>query len=345
MLSYFAVYLHWTVSLGKGFLLTNVETYPGMVDRSGPSSADREPERSHGTDHPQWKSWPYLKQVLKEAEATCVGEAVEAFRLKPQWSHYQLADYLREVEGHTFHKLCTDRGNNSVYPDSLGCEVYQEPKSHPEEKIRDRLWRVIHKRISNRTPEDDVVRMHLRVGDVIDASDDSVETMLTNQTFFYPDKKWWNHYVLSLDDLFKVLRHVKPQKIVLVAGAHCPDCTGYTNDVQVDRRIKEACVSCPLVKTCQYAHAMANYMTKLWYPAELRLGHDPDEDFVFLSRGSKFIPSGGSFSNLIASVVRRHHGKVYSPTAARLWYERMRTQRTSKVMEDLYVDPDALSPS
>jgi len=263
--------------------------------------------------------------ILKEAETTCVGEAVEAFRLPGGWSRYQLADALRGYEGPSVKKLCGDRytdpvwaqflGNISVYPDSLACEVYREPKSNPKELIQRRLWRVVKRRMGNHTPEDDVLRMHIRVGDVIDGSEHSVERMLTHQTYYYPGeqkKAAWNHYVLSMADVDKILKKMRPQKIILVAGAHCPDCQNLINCQNLSAcPAARLCISCPLVKTCQYTHALASYMTKRGYPAELRSGHNPDEDFLFLSRGQSFIPSGGSFSNLIANMVRRHNGTVY----------------------------------
>jgi len=307
MLFYLGVYLYSAVSFGRALLATNVETKPKKRGGFGMSLA-------------------HLKTILEEAEATCVDEAVEAFRLKPGWSRYQLADALRGYEGPSVNKLCSDRytdpvwaqflGNISVYPDSLACEVYREPESHPKELIQRRLWRVIQRRMGNHTPEDDVVRMHIRVGDVVDGSKDSVETMLTHYTYFYPGEEKraaWNHYVLSLVDIHEILKQMKPQKVILVAGAHCPDCQNLINCQNLSAcPAARLCISCPLVKTCQYTHALAKYMTKLGYPAELRSGHDPDDDFLFLSRGQSFIPSGGSFSNLIANMVRRHNGKVYT---------------------------------
>jgi len=305
-LFYFGVYIYATVLFGEGLLVANVETDPRMIEGTG-------------------LSWADAKTILKEAEATCVGEAVEAFRLEPGWSRYQLADALRGFEGPSVKKLCGDRytdpvwarflGNMSVYPDSLACEVYREPKSRPKEINQKRLWRVIKRKMGNHTPEDDVVRMHVRVGDVIDESNDSVETMLAHQTYFYAgDKTPWNHYVLSLADVHKVLRQIKPQKIILVAGAHCPDCKNLIKCQNLSAcPAARLCISCPLVKTCQYTHALAKYMTRLGYPAELRSGHNPDDDFMFLSRGSSFIPSGGSFSTLIANMVRRHNGTMHYP--------------------------------
>ena len=72
------------------------------------------------------------------------------------------------------------------------------------------------------------------------------------------------------------------------------------------------CLSC----AARYLQAVAESLRR-WFPNRpifLRLGHPPDEDLVFMASATEFLPSGGGFSDVIASLVQHFGGRVARPS-------------------------------
>jgi len=164
--------------------------------------------------------------------------------------------------------------------------------------------------------------MHLRVGDVVDESRDSVESMLATQNRFlsFAHAKTAQHrYVSTLEDAWNILQQIDQGNVTLIAGVHCPE----------DHE-------CSLVKSCQYTYALALFLQKRGYTVDVRVGNDPDSDFLFLASSAWYIPTGGGFSNLAANMVRRNDGKVYESQTFHHWFRWLEAQRLSRGEKRLF---------
>jgi hypothetical protein len=164
--------------------------------------------------------------------------------------------------------------------------------------------------------------MHLRVGDVVDGSHDSVESMLATPNHFLSfahAKTTQNRYVSTLSDAWDILQQDNGKNVTLVAGEHCPEEH-----------------ECSLVKSCQYTWALAFFLQKRGYTVDVRVGHDPDSDFLFLASSAWFVPTGGGFSNLIANMVRRNDGQVYQSQTFYHWFRWLEAQGLSREEKHLF---------
>lgn len=267
-----------------------------------------------------------IRAAVREATERCDNETVAAFQIRPEWSSYRFSDALQgKMAGFNgvSDAVCDlNAESESVYPGSLACAVHRELKKYPKESIQERLFRVVQKKIgSNR--QRDSIRMHIRVGDVIDGSQDSVESMLTSQNRFLSfahSKTARNRYVSTLADAWDNLQQFALGNVTLIAGGRCP----------------EEHHECSLVKSCQYTYALAQFLQKRGYSVNVRVGHDPDSDFLFLASSAWFIPAGGGFSNLAANMVRRNDGKVYESQTFYHWFRWLEAQRLSREEKHLF---------
>jgi len=267
-----------------------------------------------------------IRDVVNDAKEMCDPSAVAAFRISPEWNSYNLSDALQgKMDGFkgVSYAVCELNSElESVLPNSLACAVYRELKKHPKESIHERLLRVVQKKIgSNR--QGDSIRMHLRIGDVIDGSNDSVESMLTTPNrfkLFAHAKTTANRYASTLSDAWDSLQQFNQTNVTLVAGGKCP----------------EEHHECSHEKSCQYTWALAFFLQKHGYNVDVRVGHDPDSDFLFLASSARFIPSGGAFSNLIANMVRRNDGKVFESQTFHNWFRWLEAQGLSREEKHLF---------
>jgi hypothetical protein len=69
-----------------------------------------------------------------------------------------------------------------------------------------------------------------------------------------------------------------------------------------------------LAKSCAYLKGVAAYLRAAGHAVHLHVGHAPDDDVVYASRASTFVPTGGRYSVLLARLVlRRGVGRVLRP--------------------------------
>jgi hypothetical protein len=137
--------------------------------------------------------------------------------------------------------------------------------------------------------------VHVRIGDVVDRANHSVEEMLANQTYYYDAHpgEAWNAYVKPMKHFQAIAASIPPgKKVVLLAGAHDPD----------HKR--------NLTKSCIYLHSVSNFFNFLHIPVTLRVGHDPDSDVSCAAQSSSFAPSGGGFSQLLSEMVVLNGGNI-----------------------------------
>lgn len=235
-----------------------------------------------------------INSLIQRGVAECDSDNVQALRMPTHWMYdYSLADVVTGKifgEGNVIGeesviRLCGNATSKGTLPDSIIC-AFRSESAKDGEPVFDRLFRVIQRFNSSVNPPKQALVIHLRLGDVVDDSQDSLYNMLERQTFFYDyaPGEAWNGYVKPLNHFKELQKQLSPeQDIILMASAHAPN------------------ASYPL-KSCQYLHAVANFFRDHNHGVTLRTGCTPDEDLLFVTGSSFFAPSGGGFSWFLGKV-------------------------------------------
>ena len=205
---------------------------------------------------------------------------------------------------------------------STTAESESDPLAEPLRRAR-RVGHVFHPRgrteppsstmrlIPTVAPAAGYAAIHLRLGDVLERSSTSVLGFLQRQHYssgvgVAPDREYVRplHYFRDA----KLAPHGGP--IYVLSSAHCVART--RGGVPKRRRC-----SASYNKSCTYLHALTESLRR-WFPSRLvhqRLGYPPDDDLVFMASAAEFVPSGGGFSDLIASLVQHSGGRVVRPSS------------------------------
>jgi len=264
----------------------------------------------------------HIPGLLAKAKAACHNSDIQsAFRVDPTWSHYSLSDLLIGVgkmyggrnRSHAVSYACGNHSFAGVWPQSIYCELRREFPNDPSAELRShRLLEIVKRRIGN-TSKNKGVAVHIRMGDVIDDSHDSLEDMLTSQTYFYGNTQAWNRYVMPLEHYRYIEAQLTPgQPVILVGAPHAPDFKEWMQ---------------PFYKSCLYTYAIVSYFEQKGYNVQLRIGHLPDDDFVFFVNSKHLFPSGGRYGKLAARLVRLNGGRVhFTPFSGRSAPPRIRTR-------------------
>jgi hypothetical protein len=200
---------------------------------------------------------------------------------------YRLGDMIRqsnrwESDGQEYHF--------ENYPSSIASEYMRRTNSKNNMSVLEDIIR--HRSADDiNLPESDTLIIHLRVGDVVEGSQSTVSEILSDYT--YLNSYLWSNYTPPLKHVRKKLESVKTKirKITLVAASH--------EDIDTP-------------KSCQYIAAIQQYLENLGYQVTLRLGQDPDTDFIFLCNATHLIPStNGGFARLIKTMCARLGGNIY----------------------------------
>ena len=72
-------------------------------------------------------------------------------------------------------------------------------------------------------------------------------------------------------------------------------------------------------RSSAYIRGVRDFFVEKGFTVDLRLGRQPDDDVVYMSRAKHFIQGGGGFSIVIAGIVRELGGQVlqkYGPGSA-----------------------------
>jgi hypothetical protein len=164
---------------------------------------------------------------------------------------------------------------------------------------------VLHKVVQRRarkaaeSPPPNSLVVHLRLGDVIDAANETVPELLRTQHYFYHDnntgeeyKKAWNAYVRPLARFSKL----PFENDVIIMGA--------THYGQSDLRGN-------VTKSCLYMRAIQKYFEMRGAKVTLRLGRPPDDDLVYGSQSKWYAQAGGGYTKIIGKLVMRSGGQVF----------------------------------
>jgi len=209
---------------------------------------------------------------------------------------YRLADIYKDRE------FRNDKQIIKNYQDNFSNSIaFKYMKSIKKKKIKDfdLLIKLIDEhRIQNiiNIPRKDQLVVHLRTGDVIDDTNESSNSFLTNNVIF-DNKVFNNHiYVKPLQyykNILPDLRNYDIHDIVFVTGFHT-NMNGLQNN---DKSIK-------------YVSSIMEFFKNRGFEVSLRMNRDPDDDLVFMSNSSYFLGGGGGFSDLIKKIVSHKGGNL-----------------------------------
>ena len=199
---------------------------------------------------------------------------------------YRLGDMFRIKEG------SNSRYNQKIglnyhlkhFPNSIATEYMLKTKNTED---YNQLLNIINKRKPIFKNHNYAI-IHLRIGDVIDSSDKSLNEMLNKYTLY----KNIGNYVKPLDYYNRIINTIKKNKItkiLLIGGFH----NGRNHQ-----------------KSYEYVKQIQNHFKNNGFECYTRINSNADEDFLIMCYSKYFIPSGGGFSNIIKNIVNMKGGKV-----------------------------------
>lgn len=150
------------------------------------------------------------------------------------------------------------------------------------------------------SPSDDILVVHLRVGDVLDRDYSSENKglgyvrMLPVDDFLSEQRGW--PYIRPISHFRQAGQEAKKlgaKRVVIMAGSHFPQFSPYPRSMEYIRKIKKM------------------FEEELKLPCKLRLGKKADVDFVFLSRAKLVTLTGGNFSVIAYLLASRRGAKVF----------------------------------
>jgi hypothetical protein len=234
----------------------------------------------------------------------------------PKYPEYRLADIIATVEWrtdnlgaherlkkYTAHKEETlEDYIHRLFPTSIGSQYLRKTKLINDIDVLSDIVNDFVTLHNSQIPADDVMVMHLLVGDVIDQTDVPVKRFLNR-----PVNSWyemfgvyelqtcnWNPvYVRCLESFDRALKKTTElglHKICLVYGFH----------------IKEW-----VPKSRQYIAALVRYARSEGFKVEIMTHADADVSFAYACKAKHFVPGGGGFSKLMSKVVSHHGNNVY----------------------------------
>lgn len=289
--------------------------------------------RSRKDTYCQWSPFAIESIMPQNASATvCTDAQVEGFFSDPKWDHYRLSDYWKGLMVARLKGKVKWQDFKTGYPGSLMHEYHE---ASIQLGVRNGNWPLMMKLLRERAaalpPEERLqpnsLLIHLRLGDVIDYSVESVPELLLKEQHYYrrknnnnpkseaPIEPWvkpnhkplsmsWNRYVQPLEFYSKLLQNHSAQheydSVVIMGSAH-----------QGEFDMPQTAFA-----SCLYTRALENYFKRFSsrnLNVMLRLGRSPDEDIIFASQAKAFVSSGGGYSRFLADVSYRFGAKIIKP--------------------------------
>ena len=186
-----------------------------------------------------------------------------------------------------------------TFPDSIAVKYMQSTNDLANYDV---LSAIVSEYDQSIRPPRDSVTVHLRVGDVFEERYDgasilSVEELFEGEGEVCWEKSTWGTvsrycYIKNKQYYERQIRKipVRVKRAIIVAGAH--QVTDFTRSSEYIRRVQ-------------------NFLTTRGFKVDLRLGHPPDDDIVFMGRSEYFIMGGGGFSTLLGGLVSKLGGTVF----------------------------------
>tara|TARA_B100000900_G_scaffold405073_1_gene414189 strand:+ start:1148 stop:1636 length:489 start_codon:yes stop_codon:yes gene_type:complete len=143
-----------------------------------------------------------------------------------------------------------------------------------------------HEYKNKKIPDKNTIVIHLRVGDVIDNTEISVDNFLN-------ESHYKNHYVRNLSYYKKIIKKFDKsvKNIVFVYGYH----------IDSDHSKSE-----------EYIEKLKQFFESNNFNVSKRKNQNADDDFIYMCNSRYFVQSGGGFSKIIANIVRLKGNILYT---------------------------------
>jgi hypothetical protein len=202
--------------------------------------------------------------------------------------YYRLGDMIKsntlrsKLKGECCHKI--------FFKDSIATEYMS--KTSKEEEL-DILSEIIRKKSSQKLlPNRDELIIHLRIGDVIDkvniSVDDFVKDYQQKRGKGVPNIQYVKPYIYYDNIIKKLPKNIN--NVVLIGGYHR---TGNHS------------------KSIDYVNKIKLFFENRGFNVNTRINNDPDEDFIYMSNSYHFVQSGGGFSNIINKILEKQSRITY----------------------------------
>lgn len=193
---------------------------------------------------------------------------------------YRLGDMIK-YKSHSSNKEWGFSYHKKNFPNSIATEYMLTTNNKSDYQT---LLKIISKRDYPRQYINYLV-VHLRLGDVIDNSNYSVDEFLF--------KKINSHnYVKPLGYYRKIIYKSKIlgiSKVIFITGFH----QGKNH-----------------TKSLKYLSYVKKFFKNKGFQCQSRINLDPDEDFLIMCNAKYFVPSGGGFSDIITNIVKLKGGLI-----------------------------------
>lgn len=206
------------------------------------------------------------------------------------YRNYRLSDMITENDGIRNNPMGV-KYHLKYYPESIVAKYYSNQNEPNNMSL---LYDIVKNYKLEKYPSEDMLIIHLRVGDVLEHSKHSVDEHL-NKELIYTIQSHRN-FVKPYSYFQKIIdsnKELLPKKIEIKAGGCCCD----------DKS-----------KSMEYIQKIKQFFEKNNFEVEYNKENafkNPDDDFVYMSHGKHFIKSGGGFTNLIEKMVEKNGGKSY----------------------------------
>tara|TARA_Y100000991_G_scaffold186658_1_gene151316 strand:+ start:228 stop:1019 length:792 start_codon:yes stop_codon:yes gene_type:complete len=205
--------------------------------------------------------------------------------LNEKWQNYRLGDVVKGFFFYTNDKKYLEN-LKILYPDSIGCDFYQKTNGAPNNEI---LFNIIQTR-SQYVNKTNCV-LHLRLGDVVNDGDNPDELPLRWQN--QSSKGNYNYDYYTYEKLINYIKkNYNVDELTLIAGAH--------RDLNLDNSLT-------------FLNKIKNLLISNGIKVNIRIGNNPDDDFLIMCNANIFCRAGGGFSNIISNYVNNNNGIVIDP--------------------------------
>jgi len=263
---------------------------PGLEpDHETPSAASIQEGQGMYNSTPSgwWPTKEWLEQCAKEETAIQL-ETKKMFQMPPGWYAYRLGDCI---------KMCHACGNfsgslASVYSEKACQEDNYQNKIGGNKAIIDEVLRLRDGVAGFQKPGDDSMIIHLRLGDVVENSNDDVATMLVKGGV--PEQSVVFVNVTGIKSAYELLSNAREAgvpKVTIIGGSH--------------KNVRPT-------KSLPYAECLRKTFETAGYEVSLEVNSaTPDQDFYRLSHAKHIVVSSGGYSRLVGRNAERHGGKIY----------------------------------
>jgi len=207
------------------------------------------------------------------------------------WETYSLGDCFKFGDSWR----CPYDMYKERWPHSLATEFLDRVAGRelpPEEERLAIIAELATRRTTRRAALPGECAVHLRLGDVVDNSEQSVDAMWDHQTQYVGPTGDRREYVYPREYYKRALQTLKPQRVVLVAMLNHYDGILAEHD-RIDG-----------IKSLAYLHRVHAFWEDALGHANvtLAINERPDDAFLRMLTSSCFVPGGGGFSEYVVDI-------------------------------------------